>query len=85
MVALLIDFREAIPVDEFLYNVVSLSYVGDVRFALGAEKQTKVVNILEGNYERIRQLYVEQLGHFREFLTLDGRVLRLENSDRTLY
>ena len=40
---------------------MSLSYVGDLRMKYGAENQNKVVNILSGNYDRIRDLYVGTL------------------------
>lgn len=56
-IGLLLNFGSRISMREFLVTVASLSYVGDVRFAVGAENTKKVENIVDGNYLRFVELY----------------------------
>ena len=56
-VSLLLNFKPTIPMREFLMTIASLSYIGDIRFAFGAESKDKIANIVNGNYSNYVQLY----------------------------
>jgi translocator assembly and maintenance protein 41 len=74
----LLDFKANISEEELLFNLMSLSYIGDIRFKFGAENKNKVVNILKvcclcnlykGNYANIRQMFSEQI---KENILING-------------
>jgi hypothetical protein len=71
---LLLDFRPTLDEEEFLYTIVSLSYVGDVRFKLGGENKSKVENIVK----------VEHMSQFRE-VTLNSIKSTATSSSRTAH
>ncbi|KRX06701.1 hypothetical protein PPERSA_09103 [Pseudocohnilembus persalinus] len=53
------QFNQIMDTMLFFSTVASISYVGDVRYKVGAENQNKVQNIIEGNYENFDKLYRE--------------------------
>lgn len=62
------DFKEETSLQELLYTLMSLSYHGDIRFALGGENSNKVMNILKGNYKSIAELYLNNLGELSKII-----------------
>jgi len=46
---------------ELFYNLVSLSYTGDIRFSLKGEKKSKISDIVEGGYEYYLEYYADQM------------------------
>lgn len=42
---------------DFLMTIASLSYIGDIRFAVGAENSDKIANLVNGNYKAFSDLY----------------------------
>lgn len=71
------DFKQETSLQELLYTLMSLSYYGDIRFALGGENSNKVMNILKGNYKMIAELYLNNLGELSRIIEIkkDGEVL----------
>jgi len=55
--ALLLDGRSVISDKELFVNIASLSYLGDIRFALKGENKDKIINIVEGQYSNLQELY----------------------------
>lgn len=50
-----------LDMNQFYFTVASLSYVGDVRYSLGAENANKVENIIEGNRFNFDKLYLNTI------------------------
>ena len=50
--------------DPILEKIVSLSYIGDIRFSLKAENSNKVANIVRGSHPQLTDLYA---GYFNEY------------------
>ncbi|CAD8154817.1 unnamed protein product [Paramecium pentaurelia] len=84
-IAILMDFKSSMSLQELLYSVISLSYYGDIRFTLGGENQNKVFNILKGNYKNITELYLSNLGDLNNVIKIqkDGEIL-IDNSLKSL-
>jgi len=52
-------------ISEIFFGICNLSYMGDIRFLLGAENPNKVKNIVDGNYKFLKEIYrniFEELG-----------------------
>jgi len=70
---LLLDGRSAIKDKELFLNIVSLSYIGDIRFAVKGENKDKMINIVEGQYTELKTLYNPLLikPPFKDILKID--------------
>lgn len=51
---------------EVLHNIISLSYLGDIRFYLKGEKSTKINDILYGSYNNIYNEYISLYNNLNE-------------------
>jgi len=75
--SLLLDGRSVISDKELFLNIASLSYLGDIRFALKGENKDKIVNIVEGQYTNLQELYNPILNEapFKDILTIQDGIL----------
>lgn len=49
---------QMIPMESLLFDIVSLSYIGDIRMTLGFENENKAKNILKGSLPQLFSLYL---------------------------
>ena len=82
--SLLFCYDGAIAESEFLDTLCSLSYIGDVRFAFGAENRNKVRSIVQGNLAEFQRLYAPLFldSPLRHIASYDGAQIRLDCSER---
>jgi len=75
--ALLLDGRSVISDKELFVNIASLSYLGDIRFALKGENKDKIINIVEGQYTNLQELYnpILNAAPFKDILRTQDNIL----------
>ena len=75
--SLLLDGRSVISDKELFLNIASLSYLGDIRFTLKGENKDKIVNIVEGQYNNLQELYnpILNAAPFKDILTMQDGIL----------
>lgn len=80
--ALLLDGRSVISDKELFVNIASLSYLGDIRFALKGENKDKIINIVEGQYTNLQELYnpILNAAPFKDILKTQDNILFVRNS-----
>lgn len=70
---------------EFFLALLSLSYVGDVRMAVGAEAPGKIDSILRGQERLLREMYMPHMRFYVDFRSHYGKLYRSsENGDDSL-
>lgn len=57
MELLRLEGKHEVSVDELLAQIVELSYMGDIRMALGIEPKDKIAAIVKGQHEGLRAIY----------------------------
>lgn len=70
---------------QFFKNITSLSYIGDVRYRLGAENPKKIDNIVEKNFEYFQQYYspiMDEVINKKQFFLPPG--FTVENASKKL-
>ncbi|MES1908509.1 MAG: hypothetical protein MHM6MM_001429 [Cercozoa sp. M6MM] len=71
-----------VEMDEFLHQIVALSYDGDLRTTVGLEMTDKTRNIVNGQYAHLERIY----RHLLPFLggVVDGSTITFENAHSDL-